>query len=713
NGEVSFTFTAPESLTEWKFMAVAHTEDLKTAVSENKMVTKKKLMVVPNMPRFFREGDQINLSIKVTNLTDQPVEGNLNLHFTDALTGKDVTKSILNGSADDDFSIKANGNTAVDMNLNIPEGLQAIEYKVIASTEKYGDGEQRLVPVLSNRMLVTESMPMYVNGNSSKTWRFKKLSKSDRSGSLKHHKLSLEVTPRPAWYAVQALPYLMEYPYECSEQVFSRYYANSLATHIANSDPEIKRVFEAWRNIPESDALNSNLQKNQDLKANMLEQTPWVLEAKDESQRKRRVGLLFDMERMGREQFSALVKLQKNQVSSGGWPWFEGMPESRYITQHIIAGLSHLKHLDVLDSKQLQEVNPMIRRGLKYLDRELVKDYSRLKSYYSDEEMQQMHISSIHVHYLYARSFNLDDMQVSPSAAHAYKYYYNQAKKYWAEMNNYNKGMIALAMHRNDEKATASDIMASLKEYALFDEEKGMYWKNARGYYWYQAPIETQSLLIEAFDEVAGDTESVERMKQWLLNQKRTQDWKTTKATAEAVYALILTGQNLLDLDAGVVVEIGGKVFDPEKADDVTSEAGTGYFRKDWSGGEITSEMSEVKLTKTGSGMAWGALHWQYFEDMDKITSHETPLKLEKKLYKRINTHDGAELKLLDEKTSLKVGDKLVARIVLKSDRNMEYVHMKDMRASSLEPVSTRSGYRYQDGLGYYESVRDASVDFF
>ncbi|MEA3449336.1 MAG: alpha-2-macroglobulin family protein, partial [Bacteroidota bacterium] len=682
NGNVTFSFTSPESLTKWKFLALAHTKDLCTVVTENEMVTRKKLMVVPNMPRFFREGDEMKLNVKVSNLTDGKLNGIVELSFLNVLTGKDVTDDIIVSAETVDFSASANGNTSVGFDLVLPEGIEAVEYKLIAKTDKYGDGEQKIIPVLSNRMLVTESMPMYVNGNDTKTWHFEKLKNSASSSSLKHHKLTLEMTPRPAWYAIQALPYLMEYPYECSEQVFSRYYANSMASWIANSDPQIQRIFEAWKNLPESNALTSNLEKNQDLKANMLEQTPWVLQAKDESERKRRVGVLFDMERMSREQTSAFAKLKKKQVSSGGWPWFEGMPVSRYITQHIVSGLSHLRHLDVLDDNQLGKVDPMIKSAIGYLDREIKSDYDYLKANFTKKEMEEKHISYIHVHYLYARSFSHNKVQIPPRYAEAYTYYYNQAKTYWVEMNYYSKAMIALTMYRTGEQDVANDIMKSLKEYAIVEDEMGMYWKNPPGYYWYQAPIETQAMLIEAFDEITDDDTSVERMKQWLLNQKRTQDWKTTKATAEAIYALILTGENLLDLDAGVLVEIGGKVYDPKADDAVDQEAGTGYFRKDWTGSDVKPEMGDVKLTKTGEGMAWGALHWQYFEDMDKITSHETPLQLEKKLFIRVNTDEGTELQLIDDEHTPEIGDRMVVRIILRSDRDMEYVHMKDMRAS-------------------------------
>lgn len=713
NGEISFAFTAPESLTRWKFLALAHTQDLKSGVIENHITTKKKLMVVPNMPRFLREGDKLTLNVKVTNLTADEMRGNCEIIFIDVMTGEDITEKILLNNEPAQFEVKAGGNCSVSFDLNVLMGLQAVEYTIIAKAGAYGDGEKRVLPVLSNRMLVTESMPMYVNGNSTKVWKFNKLLASNNEGTLRHHKLSLEMTPRPAWYAIQALPYLMEYPYECSEQIFSRFYANSMAAYIANSDPKIQRIFEAWKNIPESNALKSNLQKNEDLKAVMLQQTPWVLEAQDEAERKRRVGVLFDMNRMSNEQRSTFNKLKKRQKGNGAWPWFDGMPENRYITQHIVAGLGHLRHLDVLDRSYKNQTEQMIRHANQYLDNQILKDYRYLKRYYNEEEMNANHLSYTQIHYLYTRSFTMDISSINPAAAEAYKYYYNQAKTYWVEFNPYSKGMIALAMFRAEDKTVANEIMASLKEYAIVDDEMGMYWKNTVGYFWYQAPIETQALLIEAFDEIKNDTESVERMKQWLLNQKRTQDWKTTKATSEAIYALILTGSDLLDLSSDVMVEIGGEIYDPKTDSEVKSEAGTGYFRKDWNGKEIKPEMGEVKLVKTGNGMAWGALHWQYFEDMDKITSHETPLQLEKKLFRKTATDDGMELQQVEDNAEFEVGDELVVRVILRSDRDMEYVHMKDMRASCLEPVSTRSGYQYQGGLGYYMSIRDASVDFF
>ena len=273
--------------------------------------------------------------------------------------------------------------------------------------------------------------------------------------------------------------------------------------------------------------------------------------------------------------------------------------------------------------------------------------------------------------------------------------------------------MIALALNRYNDSETPKDIIKSLKENAIYNEEMGMYWREMyAGYYWYQAPIESMALLIETFDEVANDKESVELMKIWLLKQKQTQDWKTTKATTEAIYALLLRGTDLLASDRLVDVSVGGFKVNPY-ASEKGVEAGTGYFSTTWNGNEIMPEMGNITVTKTDDGVAWGAMYWQYFEQLDKITPAETPLKLEKKLFVERATASGPVIEPITADTHLKVGDKVKVRIEIRVDRNMEYVHLKDMRASAFEPVNVLSSYKYQGGLGYYESTRDASTNFF
>jgi len=692
-------------------MGLAHTKDLKTGTIFNELVTSKDLMIIPNAPRFFREGDNIKFTAKITNLSAKDLAGDAILELFDALSMEPLDPIFLNTDKQKPFEVNKDQSTLVSWNISIPEGVEAVTYRVKAKSGNFSDGEEKPIPILSNRMLVTESLPLPVRGNQTKNFVFEKLVNSGNSKSIKHHKLTLEFTSNPAWYAIQALPYLMEYPYECSEQIFSRYYANSIATHIANSDPLIKRVFDRWRSLPDSKALLSNLEKNQELKSLMLEETPWVLEAKDENERKRRVGILFDLNRMSNELDSAIRKLVEAQLSNGGWPWFKGMQESRYITQHIVSGFGHLDKLDIKNIRTEKRVWNMIESAVLYLDDRIREDYEYLLSL--NVNMEEDHLSRTQIHYLYGRSYFLD-IPVEKRNLEAVEYYRGQAEKYWINKSKYMQGMIALALHREDNDVIPEKILNSLQEYATYSEELGMYWKDFwLGYHWYQAPIETQALLIEAFDEIGENSEDVEGMKVWLLKQKQTQDWRTTKATVEACYALLLRGTEFLSQSEIAEIKLNDKIIDPYDIDGVNVEAGTGYFKTAWDGGEIIPEMGNVSVSNKNDVVAWGALYWQYFEDLDKITPHETPLKLDKKLFVERFSDTGKILEPVKDDTDLDIGNRIIVRIELRVDRDMEFVHMKDMRASCMEPENVISHYKWQDGLGYYESTRDASTNFF
>ncbi|MCG8784233.1 alpha-2-macroglobulin [Tenacibaculum finnmarkense] len=717
-GNISFSFTTPEALTKWKLQLLAHTKEALSATKTLTTVTQKELMITPNAPRFLREGDNITLSAKISNLSEEKLAGISQLILTDAITGKEI-QLLDNSTKNQSFSVNSKGNTSVSWNLAIPDNIQAVQYKIVAKAGDFSDGEQNVLPVLSNRMLVTETLPMWVRSNQTKTFTLDKL-KNNTSTSLKHHKLTLEITSNPAWYAVQALPYLMEYPYECSEQTFARYYANTLASFIANSNPKIQEVFNQWKS---SDALLSNLEKNQELKSLIIQETPWLRDAQSETEQKKRIALLFDLNKMKNEQENAINKLQNMQMSNGGFPWFKGgnYPNT-YITQHIASGFGHLKKLGV--SNFNNKTTQILEKAVRFLDAEiaiqyadLLKEAARIKAKRgqtaSEEYLKKNHLSYATIQYLYMRSFYAE-INVASKTKTAISYYKKQSATFWKDYNLYAQGQISLIQFRNDNKILASKILKSLKENSITSDELGMYWKsNVAGYYSYQAPIETQSLLIEAFSEIENDTKTVDNLKIWLLKNKQTNRWKTTKATTEAVYALLLKGSDWLSITDMVDVKIGNNKIEASKLENVKVEAGTGYFKTSWNGNEITPNMSEVTISKKGKGIAWGGLYWQYFEDLDKITSAETPLKLRKNLFKKITSDTGKELIKITDRTTLKVGDLITVRIELRCDRNMEFVHMKDMRASGVEPINVLSQYKSQDNLYYYEATKDASTNFF
>jgi uncharacterized protein YfaS (alpha-2-macroglobulin family) len=704
-GEVTIKFKVPESLTKWKFRAMAVTKELRTAFIERTVVTQKEVMITAFAPRFVREGDKIYFSAKVTNLTDKDMLASTELVLTDAIQDKKLDL-VTSDKRIVEVNLKAGESKKVSWYLEIPKNLQALTYRITAKTGTHTDGEESTIPVLSNRILVTESVPLNVRGDSSKTYVFKNLINSGNSSTIDHERLTLEVTSNPAWYAIQALPYMMEYPYECAEQTFNRYYANAIGAYIANSDPRIKKVFEVWRNF-QPDALLSNLEKNEELKQILIEETPWLRDAQNETERKRRLGILFDLNRMSNESDACINKLAKMQVPNGGWPWFDGGPDSRYITQYIVCGMGHLKKLGVDPNNT--KLNNMLVASVGYLDNQIKRDYDELVKWNVDMDLD--HISYYHIQYLYARSF-FPEIEVKQKDKVAYEYYYGQAEKYWLKKGIYMQGMIALAHNRGGNTIFASKVIKSLKENAVKSDEMGMYWKQTAGWYWYEAPIESQALLIEAFDEITKDEVAVEEMKIWLLKNKQTNDWKTTKATADACYVLLMKGTNLLAAEPEITINLGSKTISSSD-NNIVKEAGTGYFKLTVPKSDITAELGNIKISKKGQGISSGAVYWQYFENIDKIPASTNNLQVTKRLFRMIYTKTGNTLEQITEQSPLKIGDRLTVRLELKVDRDMEYVHIKDMRASSLEPENVISRYKYREGLSYYQSTRDAATNFF
>ncbi len=699
-GNIKLEFNMPEALTTWRFLGFAHDTELRSGYIEDKVITAKDLMIQPNPPRFLREGDILEFSVKVSNQSSQAQTGRVALNLFDARDNQSVDAAYGNVVKEQAFEIAAGESKSYHWKLNVPDGAYPIIYKTVGATDKLSDGEEGMLPVLSKRILVTESMPLPIRGASTKEFEFKKLLESAKSDSLKHQSLTVQMVSQPAWYAVLALPYLMEFPHECSEQTFNRLYANHLAQHIANSDPKIRRVFDTWRNI-QPEALVSPLSKNQDLKSVMIEETPWLRDADRESQSRRNVGILFDENRLKTEVERTMRKLMEMQRDNGMWPWFPGGPDNEYLSLYIVTGFGRMHQLGTQ-----VDVAPALK-ALARLDTWMHERYDDIRLHSKDPE--ENHLTSTIALYLYGRSFFIKDMPVGAEHQVAIDYWKRQATNHWLKVGcRQSEAHIAIGLKRFGNLETPQDIVKSLRERSVSNEEMGMFWRDTeRSWWWYHAPIETQALMIEAFDEVADDKAAVEDCKVWLLKQKQTQDWKTTKATADAVYALLLRGDNLLGSDALVQVKLADQTIKPENV-----EAGTGYYEQKFVRGEIKPEFGKLSLTKTDKGVSWGSVHWQYLEDISKITPHDgTPLKLEKQLLKRTITKGGPVLEPIADAAS--IGEEIVCRITLRTDRDMEYVHMKDHRGSGTEPVNVLSQYRYQDGLAYYESTRDTASHFF
>jgi hypothetical protein len=363
-----------------------------------------------------------------------------------------------------------------------------------------------------------------------------------------------------------------------------------------------------------------------------------------------------------------------------------------------------------------------VSAGLAYLDKRIREDYELLLT--NKTKLGQNNTGYLQVQFGYMRSF-FPEYPIPGGSFNAIHYYRKQSQQYWLSQNKMMQGMIALALNRTGDKKTAGDILRSLEQNAIVNEEMGMYWKDNRsGYFWYQAPVETQSLLIEAFEEIGKEKKTTDALKTWLLKQKQTNQWPASKSTADACYALLMNGTDWLGAEPVIQIKLGEKTV---SSNNVPGEAGTGYFSNIYAAPFVNPSMGEISVNvlaspdtstrqqpNAGSSLpVWGAVYWQYFENLDRITPSSTPLKLTKKMFVEKNTASGPVLQPVNENDQLHIGDKVKVRIELSTDRAMEYVQLKDMRAASLEPVNVLSSYKWQGGLGYYESTKDLSTSFF
>ena len=703
NGKISFSFTSPEELTQWKLRLLAHDKNAKVGYLEKSVITQKELMVFPNMPRFLRENDTIVISAKVTNLMPSVKNGMAILQLFDASTMENIDAKMLNSNAVRNFTITPSGNTIVKWKISIPLGLQGVQYKVTAKADNYSDGEESLLPVLTNNILVTESIPIWVREGAKKEYTFANL-KNTTSTTLHNHQFTLEYTSNPTWIAIQSLPYLMEYEHECAEQTFARYYANTLATEIIKSNPKIGKVFDDWK---KSGKPISKLEQNDELKSLLLAETPWLKDAENEEDKKKNLALLFDLESMKTSSENTFKKLKEKQKPSGGFAWFDGGNESEYITRHIIAGLGHLEKLQINkdDSTSFKEITTM---AIPYLDATYLEKNKNIELIGTTNPYADLH-------YLYARSFYLNSFPISEKVKAIINKQLDVIKSSWMTSSIYSKGMAALILDRFGKKDTAKKILEGLKETSSNNDDWGMYWiENKSGWNWYEAPIETQALLIEAFSEINNDNKSVDAMKVWLLKNKQTKNWPTTKATTEAVYALLLQGTDWLSVKDNTIIKIGDEKIMTKKLSENQKEAETGYIKMNWKPDEIKPEMASISIENKSKVVGYGGIYWQYFEDLDKIkTNLGSVLSTSKELYLKVNTTNGAELKRINANNPLKLGDLVTVRLLITAKEDMEYVHLKDMRASCFEPTNVLSEYQWKDGLGYYMSTKDAATHFF
>lgn len=700
NGDVTLNFTMPESNTTWKLQMLANTEELDYGQLVREVVTSKPLMVLPNLPRFMRQGDEVSISTQVINQTDTEIKGRVSLELLDPQTEQPI---VCLTKTQKPFELGTDSTTTVSWTVTVPSTINLLICRIIADSDHGTDGEQHLIPVLSNQLLITESTPFYLLEPGEKQIQ---LPSEKSSADYKPFRLTLELTANPIWYAVQALPTLSLPDNENIISWFGAYYSNTLAYYIAASHPRIHQIIDQWKaQGGTANTLYSNLEKNAELKNILLQETPWVLAAENETEQKQRLSLLFDLNRAATQRETAFRQLQQQQNREGGWSWFKNLPASREITLYILKGMSQLTELNAIEYNQ--EEKEMQIKALQFLDKQIAEDYTWLQKTIKKGKDYSIHPS--HLDYLYVRSAYRDIPEWG-GAREAIRFYTSLAQKQWQQQSLYGKGETALLMYRNGQKEVANQILAWLRKTATTSTEKGMYWaNNRRGDQFFVSPVDVHCLLMSVFNQIAPNQQETNRMKQWLLNQKRTQNWESVPATVNAIYALLLTGSDWLDTQNTCTITWGKQTFSTSEG-----ETATGYLKVVVSDEkELATESRQLSIRKEGKAPAWGAVYNQYFENINQVKKQEGILSVEKKLFVEINQETGQQIRPVSPEHPLRVGDKVIVRLVIRTDREMDYVSLKDLRAGCFESANPLSGATYRDGVWYYQSPTDVSENFF
>ena len=685
-GEVSISFVLPESLTRWKFMGLAHTRNVDYGKIEATATASKEFMLQPNMPRFVRVGDKANIAASLMNLSDKGVKGTVRMELFNPETEKVFY------SQKQKFDVKGGETGHVNFTFEVSDKYAVMACRMVADGDTFSDGEQRYIPVLTDKQWVTETVPLNVNGEGVHTFSLENLF-NKHSKTASEQRLTVEFTAHPAWYAVQALPVVAHPQNEDALSWATAYYAHSLAACIVKENPRIKQVFDSWKaQGGTKETFMSNLQKNQELKNILLAETPWLTEATNEAEQKQRIATLFDLNTMNSGLAVSVEKLRELQNGDGAWSWYKGMQGSRYVTTQVMEMLVRLNALTPQDADS--RMQPMIQKGFEYLGKQAAEEYKSMKE---AEKKGAVGIrpSEQVLRYLYICA--LDGK--APVDEKVNRYFIDKLSGEGKELTIYGKALGAIILQQSGKVAEARLFMQSLMEYSVVTDEMGRYFDTPKARYsWFSYKIPTEVAAMEAIQRITKDTKAIDKMKRWLLKQKQTQTWETPIATADAVYALMATGaSDLLANTGGVEITLGKEVI-RTPADDAI-----GYIKKTMSGDVMN--IKKIRVDKEGAGMGWGAVYAQYLESMDQIGEQGNGLSVSRQLYK------GDEA--LNESAPLKVGDKITVRLTVKADRDMDFVQIKDDRAACMEPLQAVSGFRWGNGLGYYQATKDASTQFF
>ncbi|MCR5131413.1 MAG: alpha-2-macroglobulin, partial [Prevotella sp.] len=681
NGDVTMKFTLPESITTWRFMALANDKDVRYGTLESEVVAKKDVMIQPNMPRFMRLGDKGQIAARIFNTGEKAVKGSAMIELIDPETEKVIY------SQNKPFSVEIGKTASVSFDVDAAENKfanqQLLICRISASGNGFSDGEQHYLPILPNRELVTNTVPFTQNGPGTKTIDLAAISGKNTSNTL-----TVEYTNNPAWLMVQTLPTVAK---ACDKNAISQaaaFYANSIASHLLHQSPRIKSVIEQWKREQGSEtSLMSSLEKNQELKTMVLDETPWVADARHETEQKQLLSDYFDENSVGYRLNNNLSQLRKLQNADGSWSWWPGMPGSLYMT---VAVSKMFVRLSTMTGELKDQAASMLSNAYSFMGKKIIKEVEEMKKA-EKKGAKNVRPSETAIDWLYLTT--LDGRKLSGDVAAAKTYLVNRLSKQTKEFTIYGKAYSAIILGNNGYEQKAKEYLQSIREYTVYKEEMGRYFDTRKAYYsWFDYKIPTEVAAIEAIRLLQPqDEKTVEEMQRWLLQEKRTQSWDTPLNTVDAVYAFMKGNTEALESKEAATLKVDGRELETSDA-----TAGLGYVKISETGQSFKSLTAE----KQSEGTSWGAVYMQSLQPLTEISDAESGLKVKR------------EILLNDQKLAsnkLKVGDRIRIRITIDAERDYDFVQVSDKRAACLEPLGQLSGYRW----GYYCEPRDNATNYY
>lgn len=682
NNVYEINYTVPESLTEWKFRALTHNKEAEVGYLETSVYTQKDVTIQPNMPRFLRENDEVILRARVSNVSEEPQQGKVSLQLKDALT-EEILDTIIVSENLQDVMIAPNASISVEWKVNVPQNIQGLQYVVAVKTNDYSDGEQAIIPVLSKKQFVSENVPVWQLGNTTKQYNLTELDEEEGKLSLNY---TIQASANGLWLMMKKLPYLLRYEHECTEQLMSKYFANQLALKIVEENKDIQTILSKWK---ETDGTKWD--NDERLKEIIDKESPWLPELLSTKERNQKFADYFDSDKLKKSSDELLQKINARQTQNGGFGWFSDDKDDFRITLQILQTVKQLNELELL----LNQVD-MTEKAISYLDKAILENKD-LKTI-SNQEI---------VDYLYVRTHFKKQSPLSEEFSVKWEKLLEIVDE-WLDADLEFKSKSAIVFQNQGKKEEAQKIMQQLRESSVIDGSKGMYWKkeNNKVSFW-NTPIEEQAFTIEAFVKNNAEKTEIESLKARLVNQSNYDSFGSTKATSQAVYAYLLGTDKTISKNDVRITDKQGRTLQPNDE----SLADSGIYEVAINRA-ITSDLSSITINNEGNQTITGSISYNYLQDLEKISATnnvEQPFSIQKDYFRET---EGKRV-IVDDTKPLKIGEEVWIRIKFSTKENASYVHIKDARASTFEPVFELSGIRYENGLRYYFKGNDASTNFF